>query len=354
MSIVVVLPAPFGPRKATISPGSTVRSMPWTASTAPKLWCTSAQQETAGMLVLSRPSRALGGCTRASAPCGPSGDRPDRRPRRGRRLPRPQRRRQDHHHRHAARAWPARLAATVEVYGVAAPARSRAAGSSAVHADRGPAEGPHRRARPSSSPRPVRPPPARRRGARARRHRRHRRPHGRQVLRRPAAAAAVRDGAAARPRADDPRRADHRDGRRGPPGLLGRHPPGRRAGPHRPLRHALPRGGRRLRRPDRARSARAGSSPTAPPPRSRPWPPAAPCGPRSPAPTRSRWPRLPGVDTVEVRGDTVLCTPRDSDAVARHLLDPHRRPRPRDHLAQPRGRVHRPDRRRRDPEGAHA
>ena len=36
MSMVVVLPAPFGPRKATISPGSTVRSRPSTAVTAPK------------------------------------------------------------------------------------------------------------------------------------------------------------------------------------------------------------------------------------------------------------------------------------------------------------------------------
>ena len=36
MSIVVVLPAPLGPRKATISPGSMVRSRPSTAVTAPK------------------------------------------------------------------------------------------------------------------------------------------------------------------------------------------------------------------------------------------------------------------------------------------------------------------------------
>src|SRR4051794_26521707 len=36
MSMVVVLPAPFGPRKATISPGSMVRSRPSTAMTEPK------------------------------------------------------------------------------------------------------------------------------------------------------------------------------------------------------------------------------------------------------------------------------------------------------------------------------
>ena len=37
MRSVVVLPAPFGPRKPTISPGCTVRSMPRTASTVPRL-----------------------------------------------------------------------------------------------------------------------------------------------------------------------------------------------------------------------------------------------------------------------------------------------------------------------------
>ncbi len=36
MSIVVVLPAPFGPRKATISPGRMSRSIPRTAWTEPK------------------------------------------------------------------------------------------------------------------------------------------------------------------------------------------------------------------------------------------------------------------------------------------------------------------------------
>src|SRR3989454_2798 len=37
MRMVVVLPAPFGPRKPTISPASTRNEMPRTASTAPKL-----------------------------------------------------------------------------------------------------------------------------------------------------------------------------------------------------------------------------------------------------------------------------------------------------------------------------
>ena len=35
MSIVVDLPAPFGPSRATVSPGATERSTPWTACTAP-------------------------------------------------------------------------------------------------------------------------------------------------------------------------------------------------------------------------------------------------------------------------------------------------------------------------------
>jgi hypothetical protein len=39
--IVVVLPAPFGPRKPTISPSSTVNEMPRTASTVPKRLTTS-------------------------------------------------------------------------------------------------------------------------------------------------------------------------------------------------------------------------------------------------------------------------------------------------------------------------
>ena len=115
--------------------------------------------------------------------------------------------------------------------------------------------------------------PSGRRGARAGRHRGHRRPAGRQVLRRPAAAAAVRHGPAARPGAAGPRRADHRHGRRGPARLLERHPRGRRSA-------AAPSSSPRTtsRRPTRTPtgsswSARAASSPTAPPRRSRPWPP---------------------------------------------------------------------------------
>ena len=73
-----------------------------------------------------------------------------------------------------------------------------------------------------------------------------------QVLRRRAAAAAVRDGAAVRPGAAAPRRADHRHGRRGPARLLVGDPRGRRAGPHGAVRDPLPRGGRPVRRPDRA------------------------------------------------------------------------------------------------------
>ncbi len=38
--MVVVLPAPLGPRKATTSPGSSSRSMPRTAWTLPKLLVT--------------------------------------------------------------------------------------------------------------------------------------------------------------------------------------------------------------------------------------------------------------------------------------------------------------------------
>ena len=55
--------------------------------------------------------------------------------------------------------------------------------------------------------------------------------------------------------------------------------------------------------------------------------------------------RIPGVDGVEVRGDTVLVHARDTDAVARHLLTQHRRPRPRDHHPRPRGRLPGPHRR---------
>ena len=120
------------------------------------------------------------------------------------------------------------------------------------HADRGAAQGPHRRRDRALHGQPVRAECGRARGAAAGRHRRDRRPAGGQVLRRRAAAAAVRDGAAVRPGAAHSGRADHRHGRRGPPRVLGLDPPRRRPGPHGPVRHALPGGGRRLRRPDRA------------------------------------------------------------------------------------------------------
>ena len=204
----------------------------------------------------------------------------------------------------------------------------------------------------------VRADPSGRRGAAAGRHRRHRRPDGRQVLGRPAAAAALRDGPAARPRAARPRRADDRHGRRGPARLLGRDPPGRRARAHGAVRDALPGGGRRLRRPDRPgparpdrrrrdrrrdqgdglRSHRAGDA----------------AGRRP----RSRCSRCPGRRLGRA--------PRRHGSVARQRLrrgrpapaHPDRRTGPRDHRAEPRGRVHRPDRRRRsrrasvDPNGA--
>ena len=117
-------------------------------------------------------------------------------------------------------------------------------------------------------------------------------------------------------------------------------------GPHGAVRDALPRGGRRVRRPDRADPAQgrivadgtarrdqglaAGRTVRATLPGRRP----GGCS------------RLPGVETVEVRGDTVLVH------TARHRrgrpLPAHRdrRPRPRDHRPRPRGRVPRPDRRR--------
>ena len=49
MSMVVVLPAPLGPRNATISPGWISRSMPRTACTSPKSLVTPASR-TAGVL----------------------------------------------------------------------------------------------------------------------------------------------------------------------------------------------------------------------------------------------------------------------------------------------------------------
>src|SRR6478736_5695449 len=58
MSMVVVLPAPFGPRKATISPGWISRSMPRTACTSPKSLVTPPRR-TAGMLCVSMTASLL-------------------------------------------------------------------------------------------------------------------------------------------------------------------------------------------------------------------------------------------------------------------------------------------------------
>ena len=155
-------------------------------------------------------------------------------------------------------------------------------------------------------------------------------------------------GAAARPGADGARRADHGDGRRRAARLLERHPRRRPGRPHRPLRDALPGGGGRVRRPDR------------------PGPPGSVVADGTAAEVKAlaagRMVRatlpgadqvelasLPGVDSAEVRGDTVLLHAKDSDAVARYLLTATRRPGPGDHLAQPRGRVPRPDHRWRRP-----
>ena len=56
MSIVVVLPAPFGPRKATISPGWISRSIPRTACTSPKVFVTPSSRTTGVVCVVMRPA----------------------------------------------------------------------------------------------------------------------------------------------------------------------------------------------------------------------------------------------------------------------------------------------------------
>ena len=125
---------------------------------------------------------------------------------------------------------------------------------------------------------------------------------------------------------------------------------GRRAGPHRAVRDPLPRGGRPVRRPDRAdqpgpdrrrrhrlRDQGAGRRPHRPRhPRRRPTTEALA------APRRAS-------SRVEVRGDTVLRA-RQGQRRGRPLpAHPDRRPRPRDHLPRPRGRLPQPHRRRRRP-----
>src|SRR6476469_4505044 len=69
MSIVVVLPAPFGPRKATISPERIVRSRPSTAVTEPKRLVSprSATAGVSGRAVATGADGAVSSMPRASA-----------------------------------------------------------------------------------------------------------------------------------------------------------------------------------------------------------------------------------------------------------------------------------------------
>ena len=53
---VVVLPAPFGPRKPTISPGSTAKSTPHTASTRPCFVVNARASPRASMMATGQPS----------------------------------------------------------------------------------------------------------------------------------------------------------------------------------------------------------------------------------------------------------------------------------------------------------
>ncbi len=129
----------------------------------------------------------------------------------------------------------------------------------------------------------------------------------------------------------------------GPPRLLVGHPPRRR-------RRAAPSSSRRTtsKRPTPTRTgssccARAGSWPTGRPPRSATSPAAGRSGPAWPDADEATLSRLPGVRSVEIRGDRVLIQTMDSDAVARYLLTVDDRPRRRDRGPQPGGRVPRPD-----------
>ena len=127
------------------------------------------------------------------------------------------------------------------------------------------------------------------------------------------------------------------------------HPRRRRARPHGPVRHALPRGGRRLRRPDRAGQPRPGRRRRHRAPRSRPrLRPAghAPPGRPSAPPRPPRCAPRPASRTSSCAATPCSSRAADSDAVARHLLTATAARDLRDHLARPRGRVPRPDRRR--------
>ena len=177
--------------------------------------------------------------------------------RRDRRAAGPQRRRQVDDDRHAARARPAGRGQRVRV-------RPHAGGRGAGrhgrrdapdrHADPGPVRARADRDGRVAVPRAAR----RRRGDRAGRDRGDRRPADAEALRRRDAARPLRARARQRPGAAGARRADHGDGRRGPPRLLGDDARVRLARPHDPLRHPLPRGGRRQRRPRRPDGRRPG------------------------------------------------------------------------------------------------
>ena len=262
-----------------------------------------------------------------------------------RRVPRPQRRRQDHDDRHDPRPLRAhrRLRHRPRADPRAAPSPTA---SSPPSCRRRAAQGHHRPRDPRADRLALRPPRLGRLGDEARGHLRHRRPSGHQVLRRPAAAAAVRHGPAVRPGAAHPRRAHHRAWTSAGGATSGR--PSARTRPA-----AGPSSSRRTtsRRPTStptasSSSARASSWPTAPPPRSRPWPPAERVRATVPGVTAHSSRRSPGPTPLELRGETVLIHSKDSDAVARLPAHPDRRPRRRDRVARHRGRLPRPHGRR--------
>ena len=232
--------------------------------------------------------------------------------------------------------------------GLPAPRRDRPRAGVRGHADRRAAQGPHACARRSPTPPACSPTPGRstRCWSSAGISGIAERKVG-QVLRGRAAAAPVRDGAALRPGAAAARRAHHRHGRRGTARLLVRDPPRRRAGPHGAVRDPLPRGGRPVRRPDRADAARAGSSRTAAAARSRRSPPAARCGPPWHVPTTQALAGSAASSRSRSAATPCCVHAKDTDAVARYLLTADRRPRPGDHRPRHRGRVPQPHRRHR-------
>ena len=121
-------------------------------------------------------------------------------------------------------------------------------------------------------------------------------------------------------------------GRRGPAGVLVGDPRRRRHGSHRAVRHALPRGGRPVRRPHRADAPRPDRRRRHRLARSRRCAAGRTVRGTLPRPPTDRACRaLAGVESVEVRGDTVLLHAtghRRGRALPAH---PDRRPRPGDH-----------------------